>query len=60
MIKQIGFNCIGLFCFSDLFEPFLWKGLVLLVVVMHGYTSSAENIMSYSKMNEVAVEGFAI
>ena len=25
-----------------------------LVVVMHGYTSSAKNIMSYSKMNEVA------
>ena len=32
-----------------------------LVVVMHGYTSSAENIMSYSKMNEVADrEGFAV
>ena len=32
-----------------------------LVVVMHGYTSSAKNIMSYSKMNEVADrEGFAV
>ena len=32
-----------------------------LVVVMHGYTSSAENIMSYSKMNEVSdSEGFAV
>ena len=28
---------------------------------MHGYTSSAKNIMSYSKMNEVADrEGFAV
>ena len=32
-----------------------------LVVVIHGYTSAAENIMSYSKMNEVADrEGFAV
>ena len=45
----------------QLYLPENLKKEAPLVVVIHGYTSSAENIMSYSRMNEVADrEGFAV
>ena len=45
----------------QLYLPENLKREAPLVVVIHGYTSSAENIMSYSRMNEVADrEGFAV
>jgi len=60
-IETLSFNFDGLEREYLLYIPEDLPGNAPLVFVLHGYTGSAQGIMSYSEMNEVAEEnGFAV
>ena len=60
-IETLSFNFGGLEREYLLYIPENLPGNAPLVFVLHGYTGSAQGIMSYSEMNEVAEEnGFAV